>query len=516
MIDDSNQEREPHARSSLALTFLIALVLLLGIAIRARVYMNAPGLIDDDAGLCTNILARSERDLIFTPLEHDQAAPPAFLLLTKELVRAFGSSESVFRLPAFIASVLTLLFYVILARQTLGPWGQCLGMTLMAFDSLLVYFGARVKQYSTDVLATTILISLGIFALRQQSGRARFLLLAAIGGLLIPGSHPSVFVLGGIGLTLIGTSLADRRYRDTAAWVAVSSFWLIIFAANYFLIYRQAASNQTLVTYWSNAFAPLPPRSVEQLKWYYDNFIRLFSSPMGLTFEGISAAAFLFGLYVQITRGQGRLAILLVSPILVTLVASALKKYPFSDRLILFFTPLLATLIAAGFDGIKDERPQSPARVFRGLLLLLLLVYPTYMSFNSFRRPFVLHDIKPALDYVADHWQPGDAIYANHWSKFLTDYYIDTVDYRGLHAKPWFIGAEPRGQTAMPDMLRLLDNDFAPLVGKKRVWFVFTKSVNREEELSTYLLDRRGTRLDLHRGKGSTVYLYDLGVKPTK
>ena len=39
---------------------------------------------------------------------------------------------------------------------------------------------------------------------------------------------------------------------------------------------------------------------------------------------------------------------LLIAPLLLTLAASAMQKYLFQDRVILFFCPVLATLVAAG------------------------------------------------------------------------------------------------------------------------------------------------------------------------
>ncbi len=73
-------------------------------------------------------------------------------------------------------------------------------------------------------------------------------------------------MLGGIGLTLILTSIIDRRYRDALVWVAVSSDQLEPFLGLYLLIYKAYASNDFLRGYWKNSFAPFPPRSLEDLQ----------------------------------------------------------------------------------------------------------------------------------------------------------------------------------------------------------------------------------------------------------
>ena len=206
------------------------------------------------------------------------------------------------------------------------------------------------------MLVAVILMSLGVWALRQNKGRARFLILGAVGAILVGCSHASVFVLGGIGLTLIGTALADRRYRDVLGWVIVSSTWFLIFLTIYLFVDRYSASNSYLVQFWAKKFAPFPPRSLEQAKWYYDNaLVGLFTGPLGMSQGQLAATGFFFGVYLLAIRGQERLLILLVSPLLLALAASALKKYPFVDRCLLFACPMLATLIATGIAGIKVD-----------------------------------------------------------------------------------------------------------------------------------------------------------------
>ena len=139
-----------------------------------------------------------------------------------------------------------------------------------------------------------------------------------------------------------------------------------------------------------------------------------------------------------------------------------------------------------------------------------MLIYPTYMSVKTLKAPPVLHDIKPALAYIGDHWQDGDVIYANFWTKPLVDYYIKTLDYRGLKDKPYLIGTDPGEHFALEQLLSAFGKDFDQLKGKRRVWVVFIKQVHGEQTVSTYLLDHRGVRVDEYRGRGSTAYLYDL------
>ncbi len=132
---------------------------------------------------------------------------------------------------------------------------------------------------------------------------------------------------------------------------------------------------------------------------------------------------------------------------------------------------------------------------------------------QTLRNPYAHHDIKPALAYIADNWHDGNVIYANFWSNPLVDYYVKTIDYRGLKDKPCIHGTDLNDQFAIENQLSVFAKDFDRLRGKRGVWIVFSKSLYGEQAISTYLLDRRGVRIDEFHGKGSTAYLYDLSAE---
>ena len=92
-----------------------------------------------------------------------------------------------------------------------------------------------------------------------------------------------------------------------------------------------AGQSPQLLGFWSAAFAPFPPRSVSDLRWYLSTFFDVFRDPVGLPASGLAALAFAAGL-ARFWRRDRRTCGLLIGPVLLTLVASALRKYPFSGR----------------------------------------------------------------------------------------------------------------------------------------------------------------------------------------
>jgi hypothetical protein len=490
-------------------TLLIVLVLAAGIALRVRSYQKQAGLTRDEAALAANIIQRDVRGL-FKPLGKDQAAPIGHLLLVKLATRSLGNTEAALRLPALLAAIMTLVVYVLLARQCVSPHSQVLGLALMAFSWPLVEYSLSVKQYSGDVLATVSLLVVVFWVLRRPASGMRYILLGIAGITAIWFSHPSVFVLAGIGLTLFAEAVLRKRPREALNWVAVSGVWLATFLVAYAMVYRDYASNNDLTSFWTANFAPFPPRSVADIKWYYDSFLALFWCPLGIKFVGLAGACYLFGAYL-LARGIDRRVVgILIAPLVVTLAAAVLKKYPFSNRLMLFACPLLATLTAVGGTAIGYAAREG-GRVVRGIVVTLLLAFPVFIGLKTMiSGPYLLHDIKPALAYVAEHWRDDDVVYLNYGADTLHDYYVNLLNYRGLHGKPFVRGRYAGDGTSVDEQVKIYGEDVEPLRGKKRVWFVFAMDREVQEPLFTYLLDRRGVRHDAYHGRRSTALLYDL------
>ncbi|MBV8315210.1 MAG: glycosyltransferase family 39 protein [Planctomycetaceae bacterium] len=501
-------------RRTLGTALLIGLVLCVGIALRVRSFQKQAGLCRDEAALASNIVERDEWELL-RPLGYHQAAPIGHLLLLKGATRWLGNNEMALRLPAQVASILTLFLYLVLARQCLSPWGQVLGLAFMGLAGPLVWYGVSAKQYSGDVLVTVALLIAGFRALQRQAGLGRFVLLGAVGVVAIGLSQPAVFVLGGIGITLIVGAVVGGRSREACGWIAVATLWLATFLPLYALIYRHYAGSENLTGFWTSALAPFPPRSLGELKWYYDHFFELFSFPLGLKFEGLAGACYLYGVFLLARKRDRRMAGMLIAPLIVTLTASALKKYPFDDRLMLFACPMLATLTAAGVAGIGDD-DRTGGRVLRRIVATLLLIYPGYVSWNTMTSGlYLVHDIKPALAYVAEHWRDGDVVYLNFGAHTLGVYYANTLNYHNLRGKPFVYGVSAGDGASMEQQLQTYGKDLEQVQGKERVWFVFAMIRESQVPVFTYLLDRRGVRRDAYQGPGSTALLYDLRSAPS-
>ncbi len=137
---------------------LLGLILLtLGLAWRVERWgLNAP-LWGDEAYIGNNLLVRDYHTILLPPLEHNQVAPPLFLMLELFISRTLGFSELVLRLPALLAGVVGLLLFAWFVRRNLSPRSAVLALGFLAASYYAARHASEVKPYSSDLA-----ISLGL------------------------------------------------------------------------------------------------------------------------------------------------------------------------------------------------------------------------------------------------------------------------------------------------------------------------------------------------------------------
>jgi len=434
-------------------------------------------------------------------LDYHQGAPNGYLLLTKAATVALGPNEWALRLVALVAGVLSLTLFYALAQEFLEPNAALLALGLFAVADPLIDFASEAKQYSSDVLVALLLL-LAASAFQRQS-RARLwhgLAFGLLGAAAIWFAHPAVFVLAGIGISLLWLAVSRRAWSQLLPLGVMGAAWLASFAAEYLVSLRYLGHDQALLSYWASGFMPMPPLNVS---WFLNTFFNVFQYSVGLTEAGlgIGALAFLYG-FIIFWRSRPVALALLMSPLAVTLAASAARAYPFAGRLLLFAVPAVLIVLAAGAAGLFALLRPAPVAGF--LLIGLLFLSPLYFSGYALVHPRTKEEARPVLSFLRKNWQPGDAIYLQNASQFAYDFYAPQL---GLDKPPHVVGVDS-------DNWQTLLSDVDQEKGQPRVWFVFLHIQQPDQIVVVYLayLDHLGTRIKAYHAPGSAVYLYDLAA----
>lgn len=484
-------------------TLLAGLILLAGAALRVRAFAAPLSLWGDELAAAIHLLGLPHDPIIEGWVAH-QPAPLGFRALTRLAVGALGVSEASLRLVPFLASLASLPLFAWLATRWAGPQRALLPLLVFAVNPFLVRYAAEFKPYSLDVLVACALLALAVVA--PDAPRARRALLP-VGVLAVWLSFPSVFVLASVAALELMAAGASRDRAALRGALLRALLWSISFVASFLLVARTAAASPWLLHFWRArpGFWPLVPPSLESLWWPFERVVALSADPGGFG-EGAVAAAgiFLVGGAALLLRRRPRAALLL-GPLALAMVASALEKYPVYGRLMLFYCPMLALGLGEGARRATEASSRPWVRAGVALALAVLLAAPVSSSLSGFLQPRSISDARPVLEFVAARRQAGDVLYAFPYALPAIAYYGPCVE---LGDVPVVTALRQGGA---PDPLA---HTFEKIRPGARVWFIMTQvpefdfTENEREILAA--LDARGRRLGTFRAMGATAYLYQL------
>ncbi|MDB5307648.1 MAG: hypothetical protein JWO38_1850 [Gemmataceae bacterium] len=487
-------------------TVLVALVLL-GIGVRSVALARDRNLWIDEAMLALNLVDRAPAQLL-EPLDWNQGAPVGFLLLVKGAITQFGASEVGLRLVPFVSSLLGLAAFALLAVKLLPRPAAVLAVALTAVSPYLMSYAAECKQYASDAATTAGLFALSAGLLRGETGTRRWVGLGIGGAAAVWFSHPAVFVLGGIGTAiLLEAGLKKDRARLLAAGGTVG-FWLLSFAACYFLFLRQLGGNQYLLDYWDGHFLPLPPKSPGDLAWLADHYFSPFGYPGGLGGTEIRAGGIAGVLFVVGVWGMWKerwvVAAAVVLPAAFALLASGLHKYPFAGRLLLFLVPLMMLGVARGAwavgAALRGTQPLAAAA-----FLVVLGAAPCLEAYQELRKPLRYEQVDPMLAQVRENWKPGDRMYVYYGAVPAFKFY--TRD-NPFPADAVVLGTEARAKRAE------YQAQLTQLKGSPRVWLVFSHRHRGEEAVIRAYAEGMGRCEKVVTAPGAAACLFDFTAAP--
>lgn len=497
-------------------------LILAGFSLRLRQYLVNRSLWLDEAMLTNNILARDFGGL-FRQLDNDQGAPVGFLLLQKSITLLFGDLEYALRLVPFLAGCLALVLMFLLARKISSAFASNFALALFALSPALIYYASEVKQYSSDVAIALGLCLLFIHQVQSRetldsakSPARNSALLAIAGALVIWFSHPALFIIAALGLTLFIYAVREKDRRKIVLLFLVALVWTVSLGALYFVNLRQLSTHQFFLDYWSEGFVP---HNVSAFAWLVNSLRVPFLDLLGLRIPYIfPALLFLLGM-LGLPRRLPRLGLFLLIILFLALFASFLTLYPFAGRMILFLVPIVCLLLAEGADLILGAR--ASVRWAGGLTLTgryaesalrigiaaTLLFSPLSLAYENFTAPKMREHIRPTMETLRENLRDGDAVYVYHWAEHALRFYAPKYE---LDISTFVIGADHHTN---PELYRA---ELDALRGNGRVWILFSH-VYEEDDFNErdYILDYLNSIGELKReyrqpGTSVFLYLYDL------
>lgn len=513
----------------------LVVIAILGVLLRAALYVSDRSLTLDESFVALNLKRRSPGELL-GQLDWNSAAPFGFLEFEKGVTAVFGSSEHVLRALPFVASFLALLLVIRLALRVAQLPTAVVGTFLFAGLATPISYAALTKPYSLDVACVTALC-LATLVVLASPGRYRPLLVLAILGLTSPAfSYASVFALAGSASLLVTKALRQRNRGERLGLLAVPIAWSTA-AAGWYLWHGDTLSHlrdsfgggDEYISSLSSIRAALGAMR-----------ILLGVSPSGSHFGSIALAAtvgaaifFLAGVVELVRRGWEVPAILLL-PGIFAAMASAAHLYPLTARTMLFLTPMLVICVSVGLVSVL--RRARPA-FLRGATLALVSLMMVSEASSTTRVLSPLRGdegMRPVMKALSARQRPTDDVYLGPPAQYPFAYYLqcdcasasvkmafrrrvwDVVPENGTvdQFSPALKSRSPRfiigsfGDYGLQSYYR----DFGRLRKRGRVWIIVSFLHAGERRALAARLDQLGTRLASFGGgtgvDAVTAYLY--------
>jgi hypothetical protein len=409
------------------------------------------------------------------------------------------------------------LFYR-LARKFLLLPALVIAVALFACLENLVYFSTEVKQYSSDV-TIALLGMLILLNLTKPLSYIQFAGLCLAGAILIWFSHPAVFVLSGTGIVQLWLiwQKSDRKIKQQL--IGSLLLWLFSFLIFYLLFLQSTGNNQELQDSWSGKLA-FPAHPLDIL-WLIGSLVWFFITPLGFSnFTCMFAIIFFIAGCVYFLRCQRQNFLILIAPVLVTLIAAFLYKYPFQDRVVLFLSPIFLIILAQGAVFLVQRSRPKTAVFLSWIALFLMVAIPLQQASGLLVKADLREEIRPAIEYIRTHQQHGDLLYVFQRGEFQFRYYAPKYGYQ---PGDYIIGVDDLDKTANDTVVLSSEErqryqaDLDKLRGNPRVWLLFSHAVFAEERnaIRDYL-EQIGQKQRTFRTKGAFVYLYDFSMSPLK
>jgi len=491
--------------------FIGWLIIALGVILRMREYIANRSFWHDEANLALNLVNRTFGGLT-QPLDYDQGAPVGFLFIEKLFITIMGNKDYILRLFPLLSGLLATYLIYRIAREHFGA-GGFFAILLFAISWPLIYYSSELKQYSSDAMFVLLLVYLAFRCLEEDARLKDFLLLGTAGFISIWLSHPSAFVLAGIGLVLFFEKLLHKRDKSLLWTLGMGVAWAASFGLTYLISLRYLVADTSLQSYWHNSFMPRP--ILHHLDWLMQTYLSLLGtvgSGMDFQYQSLVCSLLIVVGMISLLIRNWKILFITSLPFLLALVAAALQKYPLKGRFVLFLAPLAILLMAEGIGRIYtliSKWNRSLALSVCLVVALTIIWLPANVITSNFLSPPLGDDIKPVMNYVKQHRTQNDIIYVYHGARPSFNYY---APFYGLDKGNVITGTDRPNVPALKELY----NQVTTLQGNSRVWFIFSHIVDCggcNGDMETFYiqyLNQFGKMIDKLIASGADVYLYNL------
>ncbi len=328
--------------------FLLSFIFLFGLYLRIKGFLYNRPLWHDECSLALSIIDRNIFDY-FGLLEHNQSAPPLFMISVKLCTLLFNIKEYSLRLIPFLCGILSIpAFYFFSRLFSDNKLYLLLVNFLFAVNYNLIYYTQEFKQYSSDVLIFMLGIIFFAKADIKNLSDKQFLCIGFLFGILSLFSIPASFINLGFLLFLLITYKKAALKKLLFFAIPVAILWCAYIKL---VILPQHAQKLIMDgSYWDKGFLTF---NLTQILALIKMNLNYFLHPNKAVLLQIILV--ITGLYYLIKNSKRHLTVILLCTFTFIISASILGLYPIYERVGLYLIPVVLVLLALPLNYINKK-----------------------------------------------------------------------------------------------------------------------------------------------------------------
>jgi 4-amino-4-deoxy-L-arabinose transferase-like glycosyltransferase len=489
---------------------LIPLALLIGICLRTREWLFDKSLWLDELMVTYSITRRSFVGLV-APLNFNQAGPVGWLWAERASIDLFGHNDLALRFPEWLASIIALGLFPLVARRIVGRWAAPAATLIFATSQELSYYASETKQYAFDVTCALLALLVTIRLVQRRPALRQALLWGLSCAGLVWCSQPAILICAVCGLVLL-----LRWCRDRKTLLTVLLGGLILgasIALDWVVTLRHQSANVNLLSFW-RTFGGYPPlkQTFSADRHWLAAAVTTTLKFLGIGHPVVALCLMACGLIVVILWRGGIQGLLLALPLAVGVGMAVTDHYPFARRLALYLYPIVVMLLTAPLAISEGERHpiarrwRAAAVVASAAALITVAAPGVALGIGEGLHPDQSATGRQSIAFVSQHQRPGDLVLAQTGapSILLENFY--GPHYHVREGGLFYLGLGWHGKCADP---------FRKLHHVTRVWLVFAElsagqPLNRNQIVVSRMAVNGRLVLSYTGVDGAGAYLFDL------
>jgi hypothetical protein len=396
--------------------WLIPASLVIGLFLRTREWLFDKSLWLDELMLTYNITHRSFAGLL-QPLSFNQAGPVGWLWAEHASIHLFGMNDLALRFPEWVASIVALGLFPLVARRLVGRSAVPAATLIFATAPELIFNAAETKQYSFDVASVLLALLLTTWLCQRRPTLGMAVVWGLVCAALVWCSQPAILVCAVCGLVLL---VMWFRTLETLLPVVIAGVMLgLSVALDWDVALKRQAANDSLQSFWriTGGYPPLKQTISGDLHWLGVAVTRT-ELWLDISRPFLALGLMACGLAVVALCGRRFQGLLLALPLAAAVGMAVTVHYPLAGRLALYLYPIVVMLLAAPL-ALSDRHRNPTARWWRSTAVvasaavLIAVTGPgVALGLDKAVHPDESASGRQAIAFVSQHKHAGDLVLA--------------------------------------------------------------------------------------------------------